>query len=136
MKQKYLTNEELMPELKKYKETGEISETLGYQLLLLAKNISNKSNFIGYTHVWKEDMISFAIFTCIKYGIKNFDPEKTNNPFAYLTRVIYNAFQAYLNTQKKHANIKKECYNRKDFLDENPYISIDYEKLKRWDEIE
>jgi len=131
---KYLTNKEIIPELEKYKKTGVASEKFGEQLLLLARNLSHKSNFIGYTQDWKEDMISLSVFMCLKYS-KNFDTEKSGNAFSYLTKIIYNSFQSYLNTQKKHSNIKKECYNRKDFVPENPYISIDYQSLKRWDEL-
>lgn len=81
-------------------------------------------------------MISSAVLTCLKYG-RNFNPEKTNNPFAYFTQIIHSAFKAYLNAQKKHANIKKECYNKMNLVDKSdPYKSIDYSALKKWDEIE
>ena len=74
-------------------------------------------------------MVSFAVLTCLKYS-KNFNPEKTNNPFAYLTSIIINAFKAYLNVQKKHSNIKKELYDKQEAVDDNPHISIDYSNLK------
>ena len=136
MGNKYLTNNELLPEIINYKETGVASEKFGEQLLKLAWQISNKPSFIGYT--WREDMVSFAVFTCLKY-CKNFDPEKQKypNPFAYLTTTIIRAFKAYLNEQKKHRNIKKECYNKQYIIDEwSEFKSIDYTELKEWDEIE
>ena len=74
-------------------------------------------------------MVSFAVLTCLKYS-KNFDNEKSDNPFAYLTSIIINAFKAYLNVQKKHSNIKKELYDKQDAVDDNPHTSIDYSNLK------
>ncbi|MFW6008906.1 MAG: hypothetical protein ACOCP8_06535 [archaeon] len=76
-------------------------------------------------------MISFGVYTCLKYS-KKYNPEKTNNAFSYLSTIIHNAFKAYLNYQKKHSNIKKECYNKKDLVDlEDSYKTIDYEELKK-----
>lgn len=133
-KNNYLSNKELIPEIMKYKETGVASEKFGEQLLLLATQISKKPSFAGYT--WRDDMISTAVLTCLKYG-KNYNPDKTSNPFAYFTQIIHSAFKAYLNAQKKHSNIKKECYNKMELVDEtDPYKSIDYSELKRWDEVE
>lgn len=136
MSNKYLTNKEFLPEVVKYRETGVASEKFGEMLLKLAWQISNKPSFIGYT--WRCDMVSEAVYTCLKYG-KKFNPEKQQypNPFAYFTRIIINSFKAYLNDQKKHSNIKKECYNKKYIIDEwNEFKSIDYTELKEWDEIE
>ncbi len=135
MSNNYLSNKELLPEIINYKKTGVASEKFGEMLLTLAWQISNKPSFIGYT--WREDMVSFAVITCLKY-CKSFSPEKQQypNPFAYLTTIIIRAFKAYLNEQKKHSNIKKECYNKQYLTEElSEYSSIDYEKFKSWDEI-
>jgi len=78
-------------------------------------------------------MISSAVYTCLKYS-KNFDPEKqkNTNPFSYLTTICYNAFQAFLNEQKHHKNIKNECYNKKYLIDDlDSQKSIDYTELKK-----
>ena len=83
-------------------------------------------------------MVSSAVLTCLKY-LKNFDPEKEKypNPFAYLTRIIINAFKAYLKQHYSHINIKQECYNKMHLVDESdPCKSIDYTELKKWDEVE
>ena len=77
-------------------------------------------------------MIGQAVLTCIKYS-KNFNPEKSQNPFAYLTSICQNSFKAFLNTQKTHKKIKDECYKRQDLVSENPYIAIDYKDLKKWE---
>jgi DNA-directed RNA polymerase specialized sigma subunit len=130
MKNNYVTNKQLLPILKKYKETGILSEELGKMFYLIARNLSHKSNWSSYT--WKEDMIQEAVFTCTKY-IKNFDSNKSQNPFAYITQICNNCFIAYVKKQKKHSNIKDTCYKEIDKLDEqnNVWInkSIDYTVL-------
>lgn len=103
----YITNAEIMPEIMHYKETGEATEALGKQIMKIASNLANKANFVSYS--WKSDMIGEAVLTCIE-RCKNFDPSKSNNPYAYLTTICYNSFQAYLNKQKRHSKIKDACY--------------------------
>jgi DNA-directed RNA polymerase specialized sigma24 family protein len=111
----YVRNKDLIPEIEKFNETGQIGEELGRMLLLIAKNLSNKANFINYT--WKEDMIQEAVLTCCKY-LKNFDLEKSKNPFAYITTICSHAFVNYINKQKRHSTIKDTLFhNRMDMED-------------------
>ncbi len=124
----YVRNKDLIPEIQKFGEQGFISEELGSMLLLIAKNLSNKGNFINYT--WKEDMIQEAVLTCCKY-LKNFDLKKSNNPFAYITTICNHAFVNYINKQKRHSEIKDKCFhNRHDMEDVTgtsySYKAIDY----------
>ena len=37
---------------------------------------------------------------------KSFNPEKSQNPFAYFTSCIHNSFLQYLNQERKHRNIR------------------------------
>jgi len=109
-KKKYpVTNDELMPLIFEYRRTGIVSEDLGKCLLIIARNLSSKGSFHGYT--WKEDMVSDGVLTCIRY-MYNFDPIrfKNPNPFAYFTSIIRNAFLNYIKKQKKHSEIKDWCY--------------------------
>lgn len=122
----YVKNKEMLVELKKYKETGKVSEELGEMFLLIARNLSNKNNFAGYT--WKEEMISEAVMTCLRY-CSNFDPEKGQNPFAYFTRYCYNAFIGYIKKQNRHGEVKQTLYDKKDIVNTDTfysYQSIDY----------
>jgi DNA-directed RNA polymerase specialized sigma24 family protein len=125
----YVTNKELLEEFKKYRETGKISDRLGEMFVKIAENLSNKPNFIGYT--WKEEMIGEAVLTCIKYS-KNFNPDKSKNPFGYISRFCYNAFVEYIKKQKRHGNTKETLYMNKDLVDHDQfysYKSIDYTNL-------
>lgn len=126
----YIKNKDLIPELAKCKELGKVTEELGSMFYLIAKNLSSKGNWSGYTY--KDDMIQEAVFTCVKY-IKNFDINKSNNPFAYITQICSNAFKAYVKKQKKHSDIKDTCYKEIESLEEQKNIwlskAIDYTVL-------
>jgi DNA-directed RNA polymerase specialized sigma24 family protein len=132
-KKHYISNKDILPELAKYKETGDISERLGDSILIIARNYSNKGSFSSYT--WREDMVSEAVLTCLRY-MHNFDPTKseTPNPFAYFTTICHNSFINYIRKQKKHSKIKDICYKNHSMLDEAGYYSIkgiDYQLLKQ-----
>jgi DNA-directed RNA polymerase specialized sigma24 family protein len=126
---KYITNKEILETIDKWDRTGPMPEELGEAFLIIAKNLSNKSNFIGYT--WKDEMIAEAVFTCVKY-FRNFDPDKSSNPFAYITRICYHSFVNSIKKNNKHGQIKQELYDSKDRVDHHSfftYNSIDYTEL-------
>jgi len=50
-------------------------------------------------------MISDGIENCLHY-IHNFNPEKSTNPFAYFTQIIYYAFIRRIQKEKKQLYIK------------------------------
>lgn len=128
----YVTNSELLSEIVKFKESGIMSNELGKMLLTISTHYSTKSNFSGYT--WRQDMISESVFTCVKY-LKNFNPEKSTNAFAYITQIIKNSFKLYITEQKKHSKIKDVCYKGYEkYQEENRMIyqsnkSLDYENI-------
>ena len=61
-----------------------IPNYLGECFLKIATHLSFKPNFVNY--MFREDMISDGIENCVQY-INNFDPEKSRNPFAYLSLI-------------------------------------------------
>lgn len=126
----YVDNKRLYYEMKKYIEKRKIDSNtvipnyVGECILLIANNLSNKSNFSGYTNNWKEEMISDGIENAIMY-INNFDPERFNNPFAYFSMIIYNAFIRRINKEKKHQYIKyknAQNHNLNEQLENNTFI--------------
>ena len=80
-----------------------IPEYIGECVLLIANRLSTKPNFINYP--FREEMISDGIENCICY-IDNFDPYKSDNPFAYFTQIIYYAFLRRIQKEKKQLYIK------------------------------
>ena len=63
-----------------------IPRYIGECFLKIANHLSFKPNFVNY--MFKEDMISDGIENCVQY-IHNFDPSKSQNPFAYFTQIIH-----------------------------------------------
>jgi DNA-directed RNA polymerase specialized sigma24 family protein len=51
-------------------------------------------------------MISDGIENCLQY-LDNFNPETSNNPFAYFTQIIYYAFIRRIQKEKKQITIKQ-----------------------------
>ena len=80
-----------------------LSNYIGECILKIATHLSYKPNFINYSY--RDDMILDGIENCIQY-IDNFDPMKSNNPFAYFTQIIYYAFLRRIAKEKKQSYIK------------------------------
>ena len=80
-----------------------IPRYLGECMLMIANRLSMKPNFINYSY--REEMVSDGIENCICY-IDNFDPDKSSNPFAYFTQIIYFAFLRRIQKEKKQLYIK------------------------------
>ena len=83
-----------------------IPDIVGAALLKIANRLSTKPNFINYT--FREEMVSDGIENCINY-IDNFDPDKSKNPFAYFTQIIYYAFLRRIQKEKKQLYIKHKA---------------------------
>ena len=81
----------------------QIPDYVGRCLLQIADRLATKPNFANYT--FKDDMISDGIENCVSY-IDNFNPEKSQNPFAYFTQIIYYAFLRRIQKEKKQLYIK------------------------------
>jgi len=122
----YIDNKTFYEAIKKYKETVNIAiaegkpkpilpNYLGECILLIANRLATKPNFINYSY--KDEMIADGIENCIMY-IDNFDPEKSTNPFAYFTQIIYFAFLRRIQKEKKHLYIKHQVFKQSAISDE------------------
>ena len=80
-----------------------VTNYIGECFLKIATHLSYRPNFINYTY--KDDMISDGIENCLQYA-SNFNPEKSNNPFAYFTQIIYYAFIRRIQKEKKQTHVK------------------------------
>lgn len=110
----YVNNEKFLEEMKVFrqsvidakqnnKERPRVPNYIGDCLFKIATHLARKPNFSNYT--FKEDMVSDGVENCLLY-IDNFDPEKSQNPFAYFTQIIYYAFLRRIQKEKKHLYIK------------------------------
>ena len=80
-----------------------IPDYIGECIMKISQHLSYRPNFINYTY--KDEMISDGIENCLLY-IDNFDPEKSKNPFAYFTQIIYYAFLRRMQKEKKQTYVK------------------------------
>ena len=87
----------------KNRKKPEVTNYIGECFLKIANHLSYRPNFINYTY--RDDMISDGIENCLQY-MSNFNPEKSNNPFAYFTQIIYYAFIRRIQKEKKQTTIK------------------------------
>ena len=85
---------------------------VGECFLKIANHLSFRPNFINYTY--RDDMISDGIENCLQY-IHNFNPEKSKNPFAYFTQIIYYAFIRRIQKEKKQTHVKHKMIEKQSY---------------------
>lgn len=96
---KFIKNEDLLFELEEFSKNQFISEKLHVLLYNLAKNISSRGNWAGYT--WKEDMVSDAYLKCL-HSLDKFDINKSRKPFSFFSIIIFRYYIDYIKRFKKH----------------------------------
>ena len=140
----YVNNKEFLAALIKLREDRERAEIRGNEkpripryigecFLKIATHLSFTPNFVNY--MFKEDMISDGIENCVQY-IHNFNPEKSQNPFAYFTQIIHYAFLRRIQKEKKQLEIKNKILEKtgyeqvfeRDTLDDGNYS--EYNQIK------
>ena len=98
--------QELLKECEKKNLTKpKLDDKIGKMIIDIATNLGYRYNFINYTY--RDEMIGDAIETCIRY-VDNFDPKKSNNPFAYYTQICYFSMVRRINKEAKQQDIKKK----------------------------
>ena len=133
MAEHYVDNQRFLLEITEYqnerkeaKENGIESppcpDYIGECFLKIAQRLSFRPNFINYA--FREDMISDGIENCVQY-INNFNPEKSKNPFAYFTQIIYYAFVRRIQKEKKQLYIKYKTMDSQASLGDNVEVSAD-----------
>ena len=85
------------------KEQPQLPNYVGECIYQIANRLAQKPNFFGYSY--KDDMISDGLENAVKCAA-NFNPEKSNNPFAYFTQVIWFAFLRRIEKEKKQLYVK------------------------------
>lgn len=119
----YVNNKEFLAAISEYRQkviaakaSGKprprVTNYLGECFLKIATHLSYKPNFVNY--MFREDMVSDGIENCVQY-INNFNPEKSTNPFAYFTQIIYYAFLRRIAKEKKQLEIKNKILEQSGF---------------------
>ena len=83
--------------------------------LKIATHLSYKPNFVNY--MFREDMVCDGIENCLQY-VDNFAPEKSKNPFAYFTQIIYYAFLRKIQKEKKQLEIRTKLIERSGYSEQ------------------
>ena len=139
----YINNKEFLAALIKYREDKEIAllqdkpkpripNYLGECFLKIATHLSYKPNFVNY--MFKDDMICDGIENCVQY-IHNFNPEKSQNPFAYFTQIIYYAFLRRIQKEKKQLEIKNKILESSGFDEVFEDSSVDGSNYSNYNSI-
>ena len=119
----YVNNKEFLAAIIDYKDQIVIAQNrdlpkpripnyIGECFLKIATHLSYKPNFVNY--MFKDDMVCDGIENCIQY-INNFNPEKSQNPFAYFTQIIHYAFLRRIQKEKKQLESKTKIIERTGF---------------------
>ena len=121
-KEHYVNNKEFLAAMIEFKKAVQhaekkkldrppVTDYIGSCFLKIANHLSYRPNFINYT--FRDDMISDGVENCLQY-MDNFNPEKSKNPFAYFTQIIYYAFIRRIQKEKKQVLVKQKIIQNAD----------------------
>ena len=113
-KNNFIDNKEFYAAFVEYKKECDLSKErgderppripryLGKCFLDIAEHLSMRPNFSNY--IYRQDMVMDAVENCVVY-CRNFDPNKSKNPFSYFTQVCWYAFIRRIGKEKKQIEI-------------------------------
>lgn len=100
---------ECMIAKKENKDKPPVTNSLMSKFFLMVDGIGKRPNFNGYSYL--DEMKSRALFSCFRKA-NYFDPDKSDNPFGYYSRVIWREFINVIKEEEKQSYIKaKTFYN-------------------------
>lgn len=108
--------------------TARIPESIGEAILLIATNKIRRHNTVGYTQLWKDEMIGDAVEYCCRY-IHNFDTNQYTNVYGYIGMICENAYSQRLKVEKKNSVVKYKVFLQEalDYEDEESEHRVDYD---------
>ena len=116
----YVDNKKFLQAMVDWRETWPdednippVTNYIGECFLKIATHLSYRPNFINYTY--RDEMISDGIENCLQY-VKNFNPEKSSNPFAYFTQIIYYAFLRRIQKEKKQTHVRNKIIEKSNYV--------------------
>lgn len=102
---------------------GDITPKLANMFILLTNKYAQKHNWRGYTYV--DEMKGNALLQLSTTGLQ-FNEARSDNPFAYLTTTLRNAFLRVLQSEKKEQDIRDDLLEKTDQTPSNTR-QLDYE---------
>jgi DNA-directed RNA polymerase specialized sigma subunit len=101
----YLSNKNLLAEIALSHAAGAPTDNLVKAFMLLVNRYANRANFRSYSYI--DEMKSEALLHLVR-GWDKFNPARSQNPFAYLTSCVNNAFLRVLRIEKKSRDVRDE----------------------------
>ena len=113
-KNNYINNKDFFNAMVEYKkrcveaeDAGDeppiIPDYIGKCFMDISNRLAYRPNFINYP--FREELVADGIENAI-IACKNFDPEKSENPFGYFTQIIWFAFLRRIEKEKKELYVK------------------------------
>jgi len=106
----YINNKEFYQQLVEYHAAVErdpetqIPEEIGLKFMKIVQRMGTRGNFVNYSFL--DEMMSHALHMMTRYILK-FNPERSNNPFAYFSQIAKNAFIYWINKELKNSITKR-----------------------------
>lgn len=74
-------------------------------IMQICERLATRENFKNYTYI--DEMIGEGQLACIAAVVnKKYNPERSNNPFAYFTKIAWNEFIRIIKVEHKEVYIK------------------------------
>jgi len=115
---------------KEEKQDPQIPNYIGECFYKIADHLSRKPNFISYS--FRDEMVADGIENCLMY-FRNFDPDKSKNPFAYFTQIIYYAFLRRIMKEKKQLYVKYKATEQFGILDEHEMFEDENGNMRQFE---
>ena len=127
-KSNYIDNDKFLKEIISFRKLIEkndgkkvpVPDSLAMYFIKLAKNMSQKGNFSGYTY--RDDLIADALENCIRYAA-NFNPNRSSNPFCYFTEIIKWAFVRKIKKENKQLYIRYKTFMDSELADNEEILT-------------
>lgn len=113
-----------------------VTDHMSKAIFLIATNFCLHRKYYNLKPI-HEDLAAYACLVVLKY-IHNFNPEKYDKPFAYITMIVNNAFLQYLKKESKNNKAKTAALHQMAFDQmmaqediESSYIDLVSDKIGR-----
>ena len=130
----YVDNKKLYEDFCKWKEEDpeakQMPKEIANAIIMIATELCKSGRFRGYS--WNAEMRQDAIITCVKFP-KNFNPEKSKNPFAFLSKICWNAIIRRITIEKEELYCISEY---KDHISNLYDIPVDCEEEEEYNNID
>lgn len=112
----YVDNKEFLSLLISYREARQVSidngtklptipNKLGHIFIQIANKLSTRYNFVNYTY--RDEMVSDGILNAIE-AVHKFNPDLSQNPFGYFTKIIFWAFVRRIEHEKRDHKMRDD----------------------------